>query len=229
MTAHLNWETLNDVADSQLSGPEQTAAMAHLADCGACVAQLNALRALQNAATSAPDSMEPPPEVWADIQHVINAGKTVAFPRTVTPAGAAQWSRRQLAAAALVLITVSSTVTAVVMRQPNASHTIGDAGPVTVAPMVNTATASEIILLEEEYLATAASLRDALNNERSALSPTTIATVERSLKIIDDAIAEAREALVADPANTALREMLRRSHQQKIDFLRRTTSLLEQA
>lgn len=229
MTVHVSWETLNDVADNRLSASEHANAMAHLTTCDACSAQLNALRALRSAAANTPETIQPPPDAWTEIERSINASKTVAFPPSSAPVAVTRFSRFQVAAAAVVLMAVSSGITAVVMRQPGNTRLAGTDSAAHNAPVVTTAAASEIVLLEEEYLATAVSLRDALNKERDALSPQTIATVERSLKIIDDAIAEARAALMADPANTALREMLRKNHQQKIDFLRRTTSLLEQA
>lgn len=229
MTTHVSWETLNDVADNQLSDTRLSDAMTHFAECDACTAQLNAIRALRSAASRAPNTIAPPPEAWTEIQQAIYASKSIAFPQSPAPATTTRFSRMQLAAAALVLVTVSSTITAVILRSPDTTRRASDTASAFAAPRVQTATPGDVVSLEQEYMATTASLRDALDKERSTLSPATIATVERNLKIIDDAITEARDALIADPANTILRDMLRKSHQQKIDFLRRTTTLLKRA
>lgn len=233
MTAHLSWESMNDLADHTLSATDHADALAHLAECRECESQVRELRELLTAVHNAPSDMTPPADAWAAIQHTINAGKSVPFPAAVVHEKGIRFSRTQLAAAALFLVAATATVTSTVLRQPGlggfTSDTVGLALSPAVSATSTTATAGEIVMLEAEYLTTALALRATLDQSRSTLAPTTIATVERNLKIIDDAIAEARAALVADPASTALREMLRKSHQQKIDFLRRTTILLEQA
>ena len=58
-----------------------------------------------------------------------------------------------------------------------------------------------------------------------SLAPSTVATVERSLRIADSAIAEARSALEQDPANRVLGELFVSNYERKIDLLRRATEL----
>jgi hypothetical protein len=68
-------------------------------------------------------------------------------------------------------------------------------------------------------------LREQLAVMHGELSPATIQAVEQSLSTIDVAIAEAREALLRDPANAALPELLASNYRQKIDLLRRATQI----
>lgn len=236
MTTHLSWESINDFADDQLLPADHANAQAHFADCNACRSDLLALRTLLSTAQTLPHDVKPPAEVWTAIHRSINDGKSIPFPTPIVHDRGIRVSRTRLAAAAILLVTATAAVTTVVMRSPGLGGFTGDSANLAMTPIATTnasqnitATASEIVMLEAEYLATATALRATLDRTRSTLAPTTIATVERSLTIIDEAIAEARDALLQDPANTALREMLRRSHQQKIDFLRRTTTLLDQA
>ena len=49
--------------------------------------------------------------------------------------------------------------------------------------------------------------------------------VERSLRTIDDAIAEARSALAKDPASGVVYELLLGMYRQKIDLLKRSATL----
>ena len=74
---------------------------------------------------------------------------------------------------------------------------------------------------EAAYLDDLAELHAAFVAQRHALAPATITVVERSLAAIDAAIAEARAALVADPANQALAELLSTTYRQKVELLRR--------
>jgi hypothetical protein len=62
--------------------------------------------------------------------------------------------------------------------------------------------------------------------ERSGrLSPVTVRKIERSLAVIDSAIAEARRALVLDPANTYLTHHLADTMRRKLQFLREANRL----
>ena len=225
MTTHLSWEALNDLADGTLSASERASASAHIQSCAPCAEQLAALQALLSSAAAMPDVLTAPSEAWPAIAQTIDRTKTVALPVSAAAHPGLRVSRTQIAAAAVLLIAVSSAVTSILVRRQPV-----DVGSTRVAAVggLHTVT-SEVSLIEGEYLSTAAQLRATLEREREGLSPSTIATVERSLTIIDDAIAEAREALVKDPSNDALRSLLRRSHQQKIEFLRRSTALLQKS
>ena len=68
-------------------------------------------------------------------------------------------------------------------------------------------------------------LRRTLDERRDSLAPSTVATVERSLRIADSAIAEARAALERDPANACSRALFVSNYERKIDLLRRATEL----
>ena len=57
------------------------------------------------------------------------------------------------------------------------------------------------------------------------LSPGTVKTLEHSLSVIDAAIAEARAALAADPANQSLVDILAGHYAREVDLLQRATEL----
>jgi hypothetical protein len=79
--------------------------------------------------------------------------------------------------------------------------------------------------IEADYAGTATELADALALQRPKLSPATVAKVEASLRVIDDAIAEARRALAQDPANRTLLDIFSANYQQKLELLRRAAEL----
>jgi hypothetical protein len=84
----------------------------------------------------------------------------------------------------------------------------------------------ELAAAERGYLTTVQELSAALAETHALLAPETVQAVERSLRVIDDAIAEAREALLRDPSNLMVRDLLRKGYEQKVDLLRRTTARL---
>jgi hypothetical protein len=88
------------------------------------------------------------------------------------------------------------------------------------APSVGVGFASD-----RDYVLAAEDLERVLQEGRDRLSPATIEVIERNLALIDAAIAEAREALRADPANADLRALLWGAHRQKLDLLDRAMRL----
>jgi len=68
-------------------------------------------------------------------------------------------------------------------------------------------------------------LQEVLDRQESVLAPETVAQLKASLRTIDEAILEARNALARDPANKVLIDMLSANYRQKVDLLRRTTEM----
>jgi Putative zinc-finger len=80
-------------------------------------------------------------------------------------------------------------------------------------------------LADAQYDAAVADLENALKTGRGRLDSSTVAIVEQNLQIIDQAINQARQALVGDPANTYLSSHLVETRRRKLDLLRRATAL----
>lgn len=237
MTAHMHhpdWDALNDYADGSMQQNSRADVARHIDTCAACRDTVARIRALLDSATSLPQSVEPPAEAWTAIAAKIDEAKVVHM-SGVSRSGQAsnagydvarRLSRRrwlQTAVAAVLLVIVSSGITAMFMR--GASH---DEVTATIPGLrVNAALAAlpaEVRTVERTYLATVEELVAVLNDPASGLSPQTIRAVERSLAVIDAAIAEARQALVDDPASEVLREMFAKTYQQKVELLRRASA-----
>jgi anti-sigma factor RsiW len=82
-----------------------------------------------------------------------------------------------------------------------------------------------VSLADAQYDAAVSDLEKALKTGRGRLDASTIAIVEHNLHIIDQAISQAREALVGDPANSYLNSHLVEARRRKLDLLRRATAL----
>ena len=79
---------------------------------------------------------------------------------------------------------------------------------------------------DPRYVATIAELQRVLSEGRGKLDTSTVRILEQNLAIIDKALEDARRALVADPANTYLREHLASTMRRKVDLLRRATVIV---
>ena len=76
------------------------------------------------------------------------------------------------------------------------------------------------------YDAAIADLERVLNEHRSELDPATVRVIEQNLLIIDQATAQARKALAADPANRYLNGHLAAQLMRKISLLRQATAIV---
>jgi len=214
---HLDFARLSDYADESLAPPERARVQEHLAQCTTCTERLAGLRRLLGAASALPADVTPPTEQWQEIRARITrpaAERSISRrPRWLT---APAWL---LAAAAVLLVVLSSAVTTVIVRR-------------SLDPIERATTPPSVVLLppaardvEAHYVHTASELAEALAGQRGKLDSATVAKVEASLRVIDQAIDEARRALAGDPANLTLLDILSANYERKLELLRRATEL----
>lgn len=197
-------EHLDAYARGTLAPAEAAALEEHLSGCPDCSALLEQLESPTPGAAALRKSIEPPTDLWPGIQARLSPfrGTRVTLP---------SWT---LAAAALLLIALSSVATALLLR-PRPAATLAVTPAASVSPF------------ETQYAAAATELSAELTRARARLSPATLAVIERNLAVIDSALAESRRALAGDPGNATLERLVIATWQQKMDFLRRATALGE--
>jgi len=78
---------------------------------------------------------------------------------------------------------------------------------------------------EQTYEAEISRLRAVLNYRRPQLDSSTVAVVEHNLRVIDDAIAQCKQALRKDPASRFLMESLNDALDTKVQLLRTAATL----
>lgn len=219
MTDHLSWETLNDLVDGMLSPSVTSAAEAHVLECELCAASLAGLRATVSAAGGLPTTMNPPEDLWTDVRATIEAGKVAHLPPGTDRVPSRGWwvTPRRLAAAAVVLVAATAALTSTVISARSPDETLAQSTTMTMSVSWQAS--------ERVFQASVLELREQLEALHEHLSPGTLVKVERALATIDLAIAEGREALLRDPANTALSELVASNYRQKIELLRRVTQL----
>ena len=210
-TDHIDVENLSAFVDGDLNAVNALRVERHVAECDTCRRSLARVRALVASAGALPREVAPPPEIWASIR-----GRVTSHQSQVTK----RWWHNGWIAAAAGLVLIVGTASLMILLQPN-----GKAKAAKLASMSAARVPVVLTAVEQNYAPTLAELRATLDSQRGALAPSTVRTVERSLVVIDSAIAEAREALQADPASDALIDLLSSSYQRKVQFLKRATNL----
>jgi len=173
--------------------------------------------------------IQPRRDLWQAIDSAISAGKVVrpdfaAQGGELAPsAPLVNWRRVGLiAAAAMLLVAFSSGLTAYLVRTP--------AGPAEgrVEPRLTefeTVAWEGFLEAERSYQGVSDDLLASLEAQRDELAPETVEIVEKNLRLIDEAIAEARAALERDPANRRLVGKLTDMYRTRVDFLEEMSRL----
>jgi hypothetical protein len=224
MTHEVIRHLLDDYVTGDLTEDARAPVADHIAMCAICAAEVASLNTILARAADLPKSIDPPTESWPNIRSAIERDKEAVTGHRIESA-ANFWRRPYaLAAAAALLAVLSSGGTAIYMSSrndnggssPTASNTSGSATPASLAAFT---------IEENTYLRNVAVLQDLLDQQEALLAPETVAQLKASLRTIDEAILEARNALARDPANKMLIEMLSGTYRQKVDLLRRTTEM----
>jgi anti-sigma factor RsiW len=211
---------LSEYLDDALSGAERVQIEAHLVGCPECRETLAALRAVAARAASLEDGA-PDHDLWPGVAQRIGAARPA-----VEPVVGGAWRRLrltltvpQLAAAALALMAVSAGSMWLtrprppVMQQAAAPPVAGPA--ITIAP----------VAMGEGYESAVRDLEQVLAEGRDRLDTATVRVLEQNLRIIDEAIAESRQALEADPASPYLNAHLAQTMKRKLELLRQAARL----
>ncbi len=219
MNGHLDLE-LSAYLDGDLTGAELAQAEAHLAACDACRSALDDLRRLVRRA-GALDDRAPERDLWAGIATRIAAERA----SDVVPLASRRrfaFTMPQLAAAAVALMVVSAG--SVMLLQPAGTP----AAP--SAPMPSLTAPARTVNLPSQravdsYDAAIAELERSLAANRGRMDSSSVAVVERSLRVIDSAITQARAALARNPDNLYLNGTLQRALDSKLEVLRQVATL----
>jgi anti-sigma factor RsiW len=229
MNAHLE-EKLSALLDGELDGAELVAAESHLMECGRCQAELEELRGIKRLAGALEDR-PPARDLWVGIAARLRETNPAADPDVIPLAPRRRrvsFSVPQLAAAAVALMVLSAGGAgglALLLNRaadvaPGTSVVRPTAG-MSFASLDKTAAASGVAT----YDGAIRELETALATRRTRLDTATVRVIEQSLRLIDFAIGQAREALARDPDNLYLNNHLQDALGRKLDLLRHVVTL----
>ncbi|PYO08660.1 MAG: hypothetical protein DMD30_07670 [Gemmatimonadetes bacterium] len=224
MTHEVIRHLLDDYVTGELMEDARGPVADHIAGCEICAAEVESLKAILARAADLPKSIDPPAEAWSNIRSAIERDKIAVA--TYAGISARFWrAPYTLAAAAVLLVILSSAGTALYMSSRNSDERSSRVAASSPTSAATPATLAAFTIEENTYLRNVAVLQDILDQQEASLAPETVAQLKASLRTIDEAILEARNALARDPANKLLIEMLSSTYRQKVDLLRRTTEM----
>ena len=209
---HTEWtDLLSAYLDDELDPVARRRLDGHLAGCGACRAVLEDLRRI---VATAPTyrGIEPERDLWPEIATSVESRRVVPFPARTT-----WWTPvRQLMAASIVTAAAGAGGAWLWLS----SRGTPAAAPVATAGAPGFSTAS---MTSATYDTAVAALEETLAANRERLDTATVRIVENSLRIIDQAIAEARAAIQRDSANAYLNGQIAANMRKKLTVLRMAT------
>lgn len=222
MTCERVDELLAAWIEGDLDREAREAVGGHLRQCLRCAAIVRDLNAIRREAARLP-GLEPSRDLWAGIAARIEAPVVDVGSHRAPARRRLAWG---LAAAATLLVAVTSGITWTLARR-DADSSVAGAGDSVPAAGSPVATVAGVRPLTPElvYDREINELRAVLDQRRSLLDSATVAAVEQSIRIIDTAIAEARAALARDASSAFLHDQLNRALQKKVGVLR-TVALL---
>jgi anti-sigma factor RsiW len=220
MTSHPRDEDLHDLVDGLLTEPGRSSVEGHMADCTECRDRLARLKRLLVMAREAPRGVAPPDDWWPAIRGAIDERQAISLGSAPSWPSQPWWTRPwALAAAAMLLIAASATVTALVMRQGPRVPIAGVVNSGSPAPSVS----PRLATMTANYESLTGQLLIDFDRRRAALPPEAVAQVEQNLRVIDMAISEIVTVLQAEPDNDVLLELLDTSYRQKVAVLEHAT------
>ena len=220
MTHDVIKHLLDDYVTGELNEDARAPVAEHIAGCEICSAEVESLKQILARATELPKSIDPPADAWSTIRQTIERDTQALAPRRSF--GGYRRTPWAMAAAGLIVAVLSSGGTFLYLTR-DGQDTATLSQPTTSGE--TPANLAAFTLEENNYLRTASMLQDLLDSQQSALAPETVAQLKASLRTIDEAILEARNALARDPANKMLVEMLSATYRQKVDLLRRSAEM----
>jgi anti-sigma factor RsiW len=226
---HPNETAINDYVDGTSDPFERNSVEQHLAACAACRQLVEDLREIARAA-GALELREPPVRVWGRIERAIKLDQASPAWTAPGPAGPGRYLRTGkrawlAAAAAIVLATVVG-----LRFLPGRGETGGARSPVESPSAGEAAQAieSELRLAETHYEKAIKGLEQIANSDQGALDPTTAATLQKNLAVIDQAISESRAAVRSQPTNEPAQQSLVENFKTKIGLLQDTVALINE-
>ena len=212
---HQEWnDRLSEYLEDELEPAERAGLEAHLSGCADCRTDLAGLRAVVARAQALTDRA-PSANLWPGVAARIGAPQ----PRAATLATRRfAFTLPQLVAAGLALIVASGGMVWLARL----------GGPTTdFPPVLGVSSVRPANFGDAAYDEAVADLQQTLQEGRGRLDPETIRVLESNLEAIDRAIAQCREALMADPSSVYLNTYLAETRRRKLELLRRATALVD--
>lgn len=218
-------DAIQELADGTLGPIRRAELQVHLDGCPRCRALAADLSRIRGVAGTL-DRLTAPDSVWLQI-----AGRLRQEGRLAANAHAPRVSHRRIAAlaiAAALVVAIGASILVLLPRgadQP--AQQAAQQGNATAEDPVQSF-ANEIRLAEQHYQNAIAKLEEATRSDEDTLDPQMAADLRKNLQVIDQAIAESRDALRVEPDSTTAVGALLEAMKRKVIVLQATLSLMNE-
>jgi len=216
--------SIQELIDGTIGSIRRAELEAHLDECADCRVLREDLQRIHDAAAALP-VVEAPDRAWLQIAGRLRQEGRIHDTVRVAPArrSVGLW----LAAAAALVIAVGSAIVLLVPRTQAPPQTAANAPA--AAPVKSVEEAQNAVdVAQEKYEQAILELQKVAKANEEALDPTTSATIDKNLGILDQAIAENKAAVRTEPTSVAARETLLEAFQQKLSLLQDTIALINE-
>jgi anti-sigma factor RsiW len=245
MTCTQYREWIEDLVDGTIVPIRRAELERHLAACDACRALAADLQIVHDTAASL-EPLEPPAGVWLQIAgRLRQQGRVSPPPQPAARRGVRHTALLAIAAALMLVVGGSIVMLWTEYRgrngRPEQTASVAAPAPATqpagnVPADVNVESVeAEFRLAEQHYQNAIAKLEQAARLDQAAsggspsvLDPQTAAMLQKNLQVIDQAIAESRSALRAEPLSAPARDSLFDALRRKVALLQDTIALMNE-
>jgi hypothetical protein len=220
-------QAIQDQIDGTLGAIRKAELQQHLDQCAACRALLADLQQIHDVAGRL-DHAAPPDGVWLQVAGRLRQEGRVQSPLPVESARSSRVAMMALAAGLIVAVGASLVLLLPVLRGGDAqAPQAADGGNATGDEAVQSI--EEHFRLAEQHMQTGiAQLEEAAKADESVIDTQTAAMLKKNLEMIDQAIAESRAALKAEPQSTVARDSLFNALRRKVSLLQDTVALMNE-
>jgi anti-sigma factor RsiW len=222
-------QSIQDLVDGTLGSIRTAELEQHLDTCASCQAFVADMQRIRDLAASL-DRLAPPAGVWLQVAGRLRQEGRIQDVRQAPKGRQTRYAILAIAAGLLIAIGGSLFALMPLLRggdgagQPaveQAAGTPGDAGSVQSIE-------DHFRIAEQHMQAGIAKLEEAAKADETAMDPQTAAMLKKNLDMIDQAIAESRAALRAEPQSTIARDSLFNALRRKVALLQDTIALMNE-
>ena len=207
-------EQMDDYLGGYLEAADRKAMESHAATCADCRASLKELQALLEQARQLGPGVSPDRNLWPGILEKIDESR------------ARSWSnanRSWMALAAVLALAVLLLPLLLRQQTPEPGDGVIAAATDSMAANAATLARADLARSEDRVLLVRRDLVEAIEIRRDLLGPEASQSVEESLLVLDQAVAEIQRALEENPDDRRLRLLLAAKYQHEVRLLQRVS------